>query len=106
MRADLLRGHLDRLLLAALGDAPAHGYEVSQRVSRASGGELTVTEGSLYPALHRLERDGLVASTWNSESGRRRRVYAITDAGRRSVDESRREWKAFSSAVDQVMGTV
>ena len=106
MRPDLLRGHLDRLLLAALSQAPGHGYEISQRVVRTSGGELVVNEGSLYPALHRLERGGLVSSSWSTEGGRRRRVYAITGAGRREVDESRREWKAFSSAVNQVMGTV
>jgi PadR family transcriptional regulator, regulatory protein PadR len=105
MRADLLRGHVDSLLLAALSDAAGHGYEISQRLTRTSGGELAVNEGSLYPALHRLERGGLVTSAWSANEGRRRRVYEITDAGRRAVADSRREWKAFSTAVDQVMGT-
>jgi len=104
-RADLLRGHLDSLLLAALADAPGHGYEISQRLTRTTGGELTVNEGSLYPALHRLERGGLVTSAWSGGDGRRRRVYEITDGGRRAADESRREWTVFSAAVDQVMGT-
>jgi DNA-binding PadR family transcriptional regulator len=105
MRADLLRGHVDSLLLAALAGAAGHGYEISQRLTRTSGGELAVNEGSLYPALHRLERGGLVTSAWSADEGRRRRVYEITDAGRRAVERSRDEWKVFSTAVNQVMGT-
>src|SRR5690349_10943966 len=105
MRTDLLRGHVDSLLLAALAGAPGHGYEISQRLKQTSGGQLAVNEGSLYPALHRLERGGLVTSTWSADEGRRRRVYEITDAGRKAVEVSRREWTAFSNAVSQVMGT-
>ena len=104
MRADLLRGHLDRLLLAVLAQAPGHGYELSQRLTERSGGELGVHEGSLYPALHRLERGGLVESAWCSGEGRRRRVYRLTSAGRRAAGESRKEWRTFSSAVDRVLG--
>src|SRR5205085_3422740 len=85
MRADLLRGHLDGLLLAVLADAPAHGYELGQRLAQRSGGELDVPEGSLYPALHRLERGGFVASAWRTDDGRRRRVYRLTRSGRRAV---------------------
>jgi PadR family transcriptional regulator, regulatory protein PadR len=104
MSADLLRGHLDRLLLAVLAEAPGHGYELSQRLAQRSGGELAVHEGSLYPALHRLERGRLVESMWSTRDGRRRRVYRLTPAGRRAVRESRREWRAFSAAVDRVLG--
>jgi DNA-binding PadR family transcriptional regulator len=104
MRADLLRGHLDGLLLAVLADAPGHGYELSRRLTHRSGGELGVHEGSLYPALHRLEGAGLVESAWSSGEGRRRRVYRLTAPGRRAAGESRREWRAFSSAVDRVLG--
>ncbi len=104
MRADLLRGHLDGLLLAVLRDAPGHGYELSQRLTQRSGGELGVQEGSLYPALHRLERAGLVESSWSSGKARRRRVYRLTSAGRRAAEESRREWCAFSTAVERVLG--
>jgi PadR family transcriptional regulator, regulatory protein PadR len=104
MRPDLLRGHLDGLLLAVLADAPGHGYELSQRLTRRSGGELGVEEGSLYPALHRLERGSLVESAWSSGEGRRRRVYRLTPAGRRAVKDSRREWRAFSTAVARVLG--
>ena len=104
MRADLLRGHLDGLLLAVLADAPGHGYELSQRLTQRSGGELGVHEGSLYPALHRLERAGLVESAWSSAEGRRRRIYRLTAAGRPAVKRSRQEWRAFSGAVDRVLG--
>lgn len=104
MSADLLRGHLDRLLLAVLGEAPGHGYELSQRLTERSGGELDVHEGSLYPALHRLERGGLVDSSWSTGDGRRRRIYRLTPAGRRALKTSRQEWRAFSTAVDRVLG--
>src|SRR5690349_16496366 len=98
MPSDLIRGHLDRLLLAVLEDAPGHGYELARRLAARSGGELGVPEGSLYPALHRLERGGLVASAWSDGGGRRRRVYRLTAAGRREVARSRAEWQTFSSA--------
>src|SRR4051812_953379 len=104
MRADLLRGHLDGLLLAVLADAPGHGYDLSRRLTQRSGGDLGVPEGSLYPALHRLERGGLVESTWSTGDGRRRRIYRLTSAGRRAVKTSRQEWRAFSEAVDRVLG--
>jgi transcriptional regulator len=104
MPSDLLRGHLDRLLLAVLAGAPGHGYELSHRLTERSGGELEVPEGSLYPALHRLERGGLVASAWSDNEGRRRRVYRLTAGGRREVARSRAEWRAFSSAVERVLG--
>src|SRR5689334_3972033 len=104
MRADLLRGHVDALLLAVLADAPGHGYELNQRLVARSGGELDVNEGSLYPALHRLERGGLVESEWNAGDGRRRRVYRLTRSGRRAVTASRQEWRMFASAVQKVLG--
>ena len=104
MRGDLLRGHLEGLLLAVLADAPGHGYELSQRMTQRSGGELGVHEGSLYPALHRLERGGLVESEWSSGEGRRLRIYRLTPAGRRAASESRETWRTFSTAVDRVLG--
>jgi PadR family transcriptional regulator, regulatory protein PadR len=104
MTSDLLRGHLDRLLLAVLADAPGHGYELARRLTARSGGELEAPEGSLYPALHRLERGGLVASAWSEAEGRRRRVYRLTAAGRRAATRSRAEWQAFAGAVGRVLG--
>src|SRR4051794_35626562 len=103
VRGDLLRGHLDGLLLAVLADAPAHGYELRQRLKQRSGGEGGVREGWVYPGLHRLERAGLVASGWSSGDGRRRRVYRLTPKGRRAAGESREEWRVFSAVVDRVL---
>jgi len=103
MTTDLMRGHLDRLLLAVLVDSPGHGYELSRRVEARSEGELGVPEGSLYPALHRLERNKLVDSTWSSLEGRRRRIYRLTAAGRRSLEASRLEWQAFAIAIERVL---
>jgi DNA-binding PadR family transcriptional regulator len=103
---DLLRGQLDRLLLAVLADAPGHGYELAQRLHQRSGNKFEAPEGSLYPALHRLEKAGRVKSTWDVSSGRRRRVYSLTSSGRRQLHGWRTEWVTFSSAVDSVLGTV
>ncbi len=103
MRPDLLRGHLYRLLLAVLVNDPGHGYALSQRLDHRSGGTFCVPEGSLYPALQRLERAGLVASTWDVVDGRRRRVYRLTPTGRDAVSESAEEWRLFSGAVDRVI---
>ncbi|MGN6129731.1 MAG: PadR family transcriptional regulator [Nocardioidaceae bacterium] len=104
MASNLIRGHLEGLLLAVLTDEPGHGYALSQRLAARSGGELTVPEGSLYPALQRLERLGLVTSSWASAEGRRRRVYSLSRAGRRQAESSAREWKTFAAGVDRVLG--
>jgi PadR family transcriptional regulator PadR len=104
VRTDLLRGHVDALLLAVLAEAPGHGYELNQRLIARSGGELGVPEGSLYPALHRLERGGLVESEWSAGDGRKRRVYRLTGSGRRTMAASRDEWRMFSNAVHKVLG--
>ena len=104
VNVDFLRGHLESLLLAVLVDEPGHGYALSQRLAARSGGELAVPEGSLYPALQRLERNGLVTSTWVIADGRRRRVYELAPAGKRQVSAAVHKWRLFSTAVDQVMG--
>lgn len=104
MRTDFLRGHLEGLLLAVLTDEPGHGYALVQRLAARSGGDLQVPEGSLYPALQRLERRGLVTSSWVTSDGRRRRVYRLAPDGRREASASARDWKLFSAAVDRVLG--
>jgi PadR family transcriptional regulator PadR len=104
VRTDLVRGHLDGLLLAVLAEAPAHGYELIQRLAARSDGALDLPEGTIYPALHRLERAGLARSSWAREGGRRRRVYRLSAAGRRAAAEARGEWRAFATAVDRVLG--
>lgn len=106
MRAELLRGHLEGLLLAVLADQPGHGYALTQRLAERSGGELAVPEGSLYPALQRLERRGWVASSWEVVDGRRRRVYEMAPAGRRAGSGAALEWQRFAAVVDQVMGSL
>ncbi|MCO5972570.1 PadR family transcriptional regulator [Actinoallomurus soli] len=102
---DAVRGHLDGLVLAVLATGPAHGYRLIDLLRERSGGFFELPEGSVYPALHRLERAGLIESGWSAEEGRRRRVYALTAGGRRAVDERRREWRSFSAAVDAIFGT-
>ena len=104
MKTDTLNGQLDPLILATVAEEPAHGYAILQRLKERSGGAFDLAEGTIYPALHRLERNGLVSSSWSTESGRRRRVYSITRAGASSLEVRRREWKQFSLAIEAVMG--
>ena len=92
------------MLLAVLAEAPGHGYELNRRLLARSGGDLDVNEGSLYPALHRLERGGLVESEWDAGDGRKRRVYRLTRSGRRAATSSKEEWRVFSTAVQKVLG--
>ena len=104
MRGDILKGHLDSLLLAVVASGPAHGYAIIETLCRRSGGAFDLPEGTIYPALHRLERDGLLASRWSGESGRRRRVYEITNSGRIALDLYRMEWRRFAEGVEAVFG--
>ena len=104
MRAETLKGHLDLLLLAVVEDGPRHGYAVIEELKRRTGDALDIPEGTVYPALHRLQRAGLLDSTWDESSGRRRRVYSLTGGGRRAVTDKRLEWQAFASAVQGVLG--
>jgi PadR family transcriptional regulator PadR len=103
MKAELLKGHLDSLVLAALEIEPAHGYGIIARLRERSRDVFRLAEGTVYPTLHRLERDGLVKSRWTAASGRRRRVYRITRPGREALAARRREWKQFSGAVEAVL---
>ena len=104
MSQELMRGHLDGLVLAVLGAGPTHGYGLIEALRARSGGEFDLPEGTVYPALHRLERAGLVTSGWSAEGGRRRRVYDLTPAGRRAAAERRSAWRVFAAAVDSVLG--
>lgn len=102
MRAAWLKGHLELLLLATLRDGPAHGYAVAEALRSRSDGVFDIGEGTIYPALHRLERAGLLASRWSDDTGRRRRVYRLTAAGRKALAEQTRTWRVFTRAVDAV----
>jgi PadR family transcriptional regulator PadR len=103
MRGELLKGNLELLLLAVLTEGPLHGYAAIEALKRRSGGAFDLPEGTVYPALHRLERNGLVTSRWSSESGRRRRVYALTRDGKRELAERRATWEGFTDAVAAVI---
>ena len=98
-----LKGHLDSLILAVLAAEPAHGYAIMQELKTRSGGAFDLPEGTIYPALHRLEGSGLLASDWSTASGRRRRVYRLTRRGRAKLESRKLEWRAFSGAVEAVL---
>jgi DNA-binding PadR family transcriptional regulator len=103
MRAEILKGHLDGLLLAALEHGPRHGYAVKEALRTGSEGQFDLPTGTVYPALHRLERAGLVASRWSVEGGRRRRTYELTKSGRHALDTERSQWRMFSGAVSALL---
>lgn len=102
IRAEALKGHLDGLILAILYGGPIHGYALIEELRRRSGGSLDLPEGTVYPALHRLEAQELVTSAWSSDKGRRRRVYRLTRRGRGALAQRRREWEALARAVEGV----
>ncbi|HLY48987.1 MAG TPA: helix-turn-helix transcriptional regulator [Solirubrobacteraceae bacterium] len=104
MRAEALKGHLDALILGVLEDGPLHGYAIIEQLKQRSGGSLDLPEGTVYPALHRLEAAGQLASTW-SDGARRRRVYRLTAKGERELGQRRREWSTFVKAIDAVLAT-
>ena len=100
-----VRGHLDLLLLGTLRrTGPAHGYALIVGLREHSGGAFDLPEGSVYPALHRLERDGLVTSVWDTSAPRRRRVYELTPDGLAALAAQRRQWRTFAVGVQSVLG--
>ena len=103
MRAEILKGHLDALLLAVLEDGDQHGYAVIEALRERSQGAFDLPTGTIYPALHRLQRTGLLHSRWETVGGRRRRVYTLTDAGRRALHAERTGWTEFSAAVSRLL---
>ena len=106
IRGQLLKGHLDLLVLAALSDDPAHGYSIVGRLRRLSEGTFDLSEGTLYPALYRLERTGLLESDWAVAGGRQRRVYRVTDRGRVALGERIEEWERLAGALGAVLTEV
>ena len=103
MRTDGVKGHLDLLLLGVLEASPGHGYALIQALRERSGGVLDLPEGSVYPALHRLEDLGLIVSEWKPDGGRRRREYRLTSQGGESLASKRREWTLLVDAVGAVL---
>jgi PadR family transcriptional regulator PadR len=106
MRREQLKGHLDLLLLSVLSGGPAHGYAIITALRERSDGAFDLPEGTVYPALHRLEAAGLLRSFWAEGPGRRRRRYEITAAGATALTELRREWRRFATGVQAVVGGV
>ena len=103
-KTDLLQGMLDLLVLRVLRHGPLNGWDIMQRIQLVSGDVLRVIPGSLYPALHRLEAQGLVASEWGaSENNRRAKFYKLTAAGRKQLNEEWESWKRFSGAVELIL---
>ena len=103
MKRDHVRGHLDLLLLSVLQGGPAHGYAVVGALRDRSGGAFDLPEGTVYPALHRLEEAGWVTSSWEMASGRRRRMYAVTQAGRLACVEQRDEWRGLVRGMQAIL---
>ena len=105
-QTDALRGSLDLLVLKTLSLEPMHGWGISQRVQQISDGVLEVNQGSLYPALQRLEKSGLITSEWGTtDHNRRARYYRLTTAGRRALGDEMESWRRFAAALETVLTT-
>ncbi|HZD05022.1 MAG TPA: PadR family transcriptional regulator [Longimicrobiales bacterium] len=105
-RTDLLQGTLDLLILKTLQSGPLHGWGISKRIRETSRGVLEVNQGSLYPALYRLEDRGWIEAEWGvSPEGRRAKFYELTRAGRAQLVEERERWSLFAAAMQAVLGT-
>jgi PadR family transcriptional regulator PadR len=102
--SDLLQGTLEMLVLRTLETGPQHGWAIARRIQQTSGDVLQVQQGSLYPALYRLERAGAITGAWRpSETGRQARFYSLTPAGERRLEQVRAQWRRLSAAVELVM---
>ena len=101
---DALRGSVELLVLKTLSLSPMHGWGIGQRIEELSGGTLEVNQGSLYPALQRLEHKGLITSGWEqTENNRRARYYRLTASGRRMLEKERSEWQRFSASIEMIL---
>jgi PadR family transcriptional regulator PadR len=105
MKVDQVRGHLDLILLEILSQHPGHGYAVIAILRERTRGALELTEGAVYPALHRLEDLGLLTSDWQPVAGRRRRLYRVSERGLGALAAQRRDWRALVAAVESVLGS-
>jgi PadR family transcriptional regulator PadR len=102
---DLLRGALEPVILEVIAGGATYGYEIAKAIEQTSGGQLLAQEGTLYPALHRLEKRGLLAAEWSlSPEGRQRKHYSLTPLGRKHRLALRKEWTEFTRAVNLILG--
>jgi len=104
MTGEALKGHLDLLLLSVLSNGPAHGYAIIESLRARSESVFDLPEGTVYPALHRLEDQGLLKSSWSEGTGRRKRVYQLTPKGQQALNTRQDEWLKFSKAVNTTVG--
>ena len=104
MLGEALKGHLDLLLLSILAEGPAHGYAVIESLRARSNGVFDLPEGTIYPALHRLENQGLLKSNWSEDSARRKRIYQLTPKGQQALNTRQDEWLKFSKAINATVG--
>lgn len=104
METSFLSGTVELLLLVVISEGPSYGYEITQAVLSRSEGRVDLKEGSMYPALHRLEREKLLECYWTEADGRRRKYYKLTAAGRKSLAARRAEWESFAIGVQSVLG--
>src|SRR3954465_12543553 len=103
MSGQQLKGHLEALVMATLEAGPAHGYAIIESLRSSSGSVFDLPQGTIYPALHRLENAGLIKSIREVVDGRQRRIYRLVPAGHRSLAQSRASWREFSSAVSRIL---
>lgn len=104
MNAEMLKGHLDAVVLAAIEAGATYGYAMIKEIGEKTRGVIDLPEGTIYPTLHRLENNGLIASQWEiAPSGRKRRTYSLTDPGRESLRERCDQWKSFAQAIDLIL---
>jgi DNA-binding PadR family transcriptional regulator len=103
MKADALRGHLDAMILSSVEGGPLHGYAIIEALAVRSGGALDLPTGTVYPALRRLEAAGYLASTWSSDSGRKRRTYRLSRSGAKALTTMRADWSSFAEVVTRVL---
>ena len=99
----MFKGQLELVVLATLRDGPRHGYAIIKEVRDRSRGDFDVLEGTLYPALHRLEQAGLIKSRWATAAGRRRRIYELTKKGTKALAEQESEWRSFVRTLNNVL---
>ena len=104
MFGEALKGHLELLLLAVLSEGPTHGYAVIESLRSMSEGVFDLPEGTIYPALHRLEHQGLLCSSWSEDSARRKRIYRLTLKGQGALATRQDEWLRFSKAINATVG--
>jgi DNA-binding PadR family transcriptional regulator len=104
MDSKFLGSPVEMLILEVIGQGPSYGYEITQTVMERSNGYFELKEGSLYPALHRLERQTMLRAFWREADGRRRKYYELTNAGRAELAERKRSWLSFAAGVNGVLG--